>query len=183
MIEGESVRESERELRERHRDMIRDLGVRHSRIRQADPDDATFDDLYEQLVAGAEKLLEFERTLPARLAQPKRERAAQVVKWSWRGQSGMAVALITSLFVLGHTAWWLVLLIPHLIGTLMGWSITVTTEGYKLQRGIAIGLHVLCLLVALVALGVVSAWWTIAVLAGWVVVGVASEGSSRQEAK
>jgi hypothetical protein len=82
------VPESERELRERHRDMIKDLGVRHSRIRQADPDDATFDDLYEQLVAGAEKLLEFERTLPARLAQPKRERAAQVVKWSWRGQSG-----------------------------------------------------------------------------------------------
>jgi hypothetical protein len=95
----------------------------------------------------------------------------------------MAVALITSLFVLGHTAWWLVLLIPHLIGTLIGWSITVTTEGYKLQRGIAIGLHVLCLLVALVALGAVSAWWTIALLAGWAVVGLASEGSSRQGAK
>ncbi|KPI21955.1 hypothetical protein [Streptomyces mirabilis] len=175
--------EGERQLREQHQAMIRDLGDRYTRIKQCGPDDAVFDEQYDQLVACAERLLEFERMLPARLAQPKRERADRVVKWSWRGQTVVAVALIAAVLALGHTAWWLVLLIPHLLGTLMGWSVTVTAERYREQRAIVIGLHVLCLLVVLVALGVISAWWIVAVLVGWVAVGAASEGSSQQGAK
>lgn len=175
--------EGERQLREQHQAMIKELGTRHARIKQCGPDGAVFDEQYEQLVACAESLLEFERMLPGRLAQPKRERAAQVVKWSWRGQTVVAAALIAAVLVLGHTAWWLVLLIPHLLATLMGWSVTVTAERYNEQRAIAISLHVLCLLVVLVALGVVSAWWIVAVLVGWVAVGATSEGSSQQGAK
>ncbi|MFE9445363.1 hypothetical protein ACFYO2_41890 [Streptomyces sp. NPDC006602] len=175
--------EGERQLREQHQAMIRDLRARHARIKQCGPDDAAFDEQYEQLVACAESLLEIERMLPGRLAQPKRERAEKVVKWSWRGQTVVAAALIAAVLALGHTAWWLVLLIPHLVATLMGWSVTVTVERFKEQRAISIGLHVLCLLVALVALGVVSAWWIVAVLVGWVAVGAASEGASQQGAK
>lgn len=175
--------ETERQLRERHQAMIRNLGAQHARIKEYGSDDAAFDEQYEQLVASAESLLEFERLMPACLAQPKRERAEQIVKWSWRGETLVAAALIATVLALGHTAWWLVLLIPHLLATLLGWSVTVTTERYRQQRAIAVGLHVLCLLVGLIAFGTISAWWIIAVLVGWVAVGVASDGTSQQGAK
>lgn len=174
---------TERQLHEQHHTMIKDLGERHARIKRSGPSDASFDEQYEQLMACAEHLLEFERLLPARLAEPRRDRAEQVVKWSWRGETAVVAALIAAVFVLGHSAWWLVLLIPHLLAALLGWLVKVTADGYKQQRAIAIGLHALCLLVVLVTLGVLSAWWVVAVVVGWIAVGVASEGTPQQGAK
>ena len=96
----------------------------------------------------------------------------------------MAIALITAVFVLDRTAWWLLLLIPHLLATLLGRSIKVTVPQHKQQRGIAYALHALCVLVILVALGVLSAWWwTIAVLIGWALIGGASADAPPQGAK
>ncbi|WP_367318205.1 hypothetical protein [Streptomyces sp. HUAS ZL42] len=173
---------SERQLHEQHRAMTKDLGDRRARLKQLGPDDASFGDQYEQLVAGAVQLLEFERAMPDRLAEPHRQRSEQIVKWSWRGESAVATALIAAVFVLGHTAWWMVLLIPHLLATLLGWTLTVTTVRHKQQRAVAIALHVLCLLVALVSLGVLSAWWIIAIVVGWIAIGALSEGNAQQEA-
>ena len=87
----------------------------------------------------------------------------------------MTIALITAVLVLDRTAWWLLLLVPHLLATFLGWPMNVTAQQHKRQRGIAFGLHALCLLVILVALGVLSAWWIIAVLLGWALIGGASE--------
>ncbi|GAB2766563.1 hypothetical protein [Streptomyces bullii] len=95
----------------------------------------------------------------------------------------MALALITVVLAFDRTAWWLLLLIPHLLATLLGWTIKVTIQQHKQQRGIALALHALCLLVILVALGVLSAWWIIAVLIGWALIGGASADSPQQGAK
>ena len=174
---------SERQLHEQHQAVIKDLAAQHTRLKQLDPEDAAFGEQYEQLTAGATQLLEFERAMPARLAEPQRQRSEQIVTWSWRGETAVAVALIGAVFALGHSAWWLVLLIPHLLATLLGWTITVTTERHKQQRAVAIALHALCLLVALVSLGVLSAWWIIATVIGWIAIGVVSEGTGQQGAK
>ncbi|TLS45642.1 hypothetical protein FE633_12755 [Streptomyces montanus] len=174
-----------RELHEQHQARLRELGNRHARIKQLDPDEdaASFESQYGELVACAAQLLEFERALPARLAEPQRERTEQIVKWSWRGESAVAVALMVAMVVLGHTIWWLVLLIPHLLATLAGWSVTVTAVRHRKQRAVAIGLHALCLLVGLVTLGVLSPWWITAILLAWLAIGVASEGTTQQGAK
>jgi hypothetical protein len=95
----------------------------------------------------------------------------------------VTIALITVVLAFDHTVWWLVLLIPHLLATLLGWSIKVTVQQHKQQRGIAFALHALCLLVIIVALGVLSAWWIIAVLIGWALIGGASADSPQQGAK
>jgi hypothetical protein len=177
------VATTEHQLHDQHRAMVQDLSARHARLKQLAPGDAAFDEQYEELVAHAAHLLEFEGLLPNRLAEPQRQRSEQIVKWSWRAQTAVAVALIAAVFVLGHTAWWLVLLIPHLLATMAGWRIKVTMAGHKQQRAVALGLHALCLLVAVVVLGVLSAWWIIAIVIGWVVVGGASEGNTQQGAK
>ncbi len=174
---------TERDLHEQHRAMTSDLAARHARVKELDFDDAEFDGQYTAMVQGAEELLAFEQTLPTRLAEPQRLRSAKIVRWSWRGQTAVAIALIT-VVVLDRTAWWLLLLIPHLLATLLGWSIKVTLQQHKQQRGIAFALHALCVLVILVALGVLSAWWwIIAVLIGWALIGGASADAPQQGAK
>lgn len=89
----------------------------------------------------------------------------------------MAAALIAAVLLWGSTAWWLVLLVPHLLATLAGWSVKVTAARHAQQRGAAVGLHALCLLVALVSLGVLSAWFIIAIVIGWLVVGAACDAT------
>ncbi|MFF9593828.1 hypothetical protein ACF1FX_32370 [Streptomyces sp. NPDC014646] len=166
---------TESDLHQERRLLHEALGERHARVAQLDQDDAAFDAEYEQMVAEAERLLEFDRQLPARLAEPQRERSEQFVRWSWRGQSALAAALIGAVFLLGNTAWWLVLLVPHLLATFQGWKTAVTADRHDHQRRVAIGLHLLGLLVALVSLGVLSAWFITAVLIGWLAVTVARE--------
>lgn len=164
-----------RELAQEHQ-LLRDaFRERHARVVRLDQDDASFDAEYGQMVEQAERLLEFEKGSPARLAEPQRERSERFVKWSWRAETAVAALLIAAVFVVGNTAWWLVLLVPHLLATLMGWTVEVTAARHVHQRRVAVGLHVLCVLVALVSLGVVSAWFLITVPVGWIVVGVASE--------
>ncbi|MFF7449808.1 MULTISPECIES: hypothetical protein [unclassified Streptomyces] len=174
---------TERDLHEQHRAMTSDLASRHARVKELDVDDAEFDGQYTAMVQGAAELLAFEQTLPTRLAEPQRLRSAKIVRWSWRGQTAVSIALITADLVLDRTAWWLLLLIPHVLATLLGWSIKVTVQQHKQQRGIAFALHALCVLVILVALGVLSAWWIIAVLIGWALIGGACADAPQQGAK
>ncbi|MFG2979261.1 hypothetical protein ACGFYY_40530 [Streptomyces sp. NPDC048331] len=168
---------TERELNQEHQVLRQTLGERHARVVRLDQDDVAFDAEYGQLVAEARRLIDFERQLPARLAEPKRERSEQFVRWSWRAEAGVAAVLIAAVFILGNTAWWLVLLVPHLLATLGGCTIKVTAARHAVQTKVAAGLHVLCLLVTLVTLGVLSAWFIIAILVGWLVIGVASDST------
>ncbi|TVL91297.1 hypothetical protein CD790_18885 [Streptomyces sp. SAJ15] len=168
---------TERELHEQHRSMTKELAARHARVKERDPDDPENDNQYTELVERAEELLEFEQQLPARLAEPQRLKSASIVRWAWRVQTAVAVGLAIAALALGHTAWWLVLLIPHLAATLMGWSITVTAKQHKQQRTIAVALQVEGLLVVLVVLGVISPWWIIAIVIGWIGIGAFSEDS------
>jgi hypothetical protein len=171
---GEPVAESEHDLHEMHKDLTRALAGQHAHIVALGPDGAVPDDGFDALVERAQTLLAFEQQLPARLAEPQRLRSARVIFWSWRVQSGVAAALIAAVFLFGHTAWWLVLVIPHLLATFAGWSLKATPKEHRARRAAAIGLHFLGVLVILVILGVLSAWFIIAVLVGWAFVGGAS---------
>ncbi|MFF0170883.1 hypothetical protein [Streptomyces prasinus] len=173
--EGEPVSATERELHEQHRTMTTDLAAQHGRVKAFDPDNAEFDGQYTALVERAEELLAFEQQLPARLAEPQRLRSASIVRWAWRAQTALAAALIIAALALGHTGWWLVLLIPHLLATLMGWSITVTAQRHRQQRAIALVLQAQGVLVVLVVLGMLSPWWVIAVVLGWLGIGAFSQ--------
>jgi hypothetical protein len=168
------VADTERELHEQHQNLTRDLAGRYARLKAAGPEDAGFDEQYADVVERAERLLAFEEQLPAKLAEPQRLRSAKIVRWSWRAQTGVAGALIVAVFALGHTGWWLLLLIPHLVGTLLGWPITVSAR-HRQQRAAAMALHGQGALVGLVVLSVLSAWWIIAIVLGWVFVAGAFE--------
>lgn len=154
-------------------ELTRALAEQHARLLAPGAGDEVSEDAFEALVACAQSLLAFEERLPGRLAEPQRLRSQRVVFWSWRVQSGLAAALIATLFVLGHTAWWLVLIVPHLLATFAGWSLKATPKEHRARRQAAIGLHLVGVLFVLVVLGVLSAWFIIAVLAGWAVVGLA----------
>ena len=162
--------ETEHDLHELHGDLTRALADQHAHVVALGPDDAVADSEFEALVEHARTLLAFEQQLPARLAEPQRLRSERIIFWSWRVQSGVAAALIAAVLLFGHTAWWLALVVPHLLATLAGWSLKATPKEHRDRRGAAIGLHFVGVLFVLVVLGVLSAWFTIAVLVGWAVV-------------
>ncbi|WP_159394694.1 hypothetical protein [Streptomyces sp. H-KF8] len=68
--------------------------------------------------------------------------------WSWRGQAATDAVLIALVFVLDRSAWWLVLLVPHFVGTVAGCFQKADAEQHRDRRFGAIGLHVVALLVA-----------------------------------
>ncbi|WP_326693186.1 hypothetical protein OIE63_39350 (plasmid) [Streptomyces sp. NBC_01795] len=166
--------ETEHDLHERHKGLARALADQHARVGALGSGDAVTDEAFDALVGRAEELLAFEQQMPAKLAEPQRLRSEKVIFWSWRAQSGVAAALIAAVFLFGHTAWWLALIIPHALATLTGWSLKASPKEHKARRKAAIGLHLVGVLLVLVTLGVLSAWFIIAVLFGWAVVGIAS---------
>lgn len=169
---GEPVAETEHDLHEAHRSLTRALADQHERtVASASGGDMVTDEAFEELVERAQALLTFEEQLPGRLAEPQRLRSQKVIFWSWRIQSGLALALIAAVFLTGHTLWWLLLILPHLAATFAGWSLKATPKEHQARRKAAIGLHAVGVLFVLVVLGVVSAWFITAVLVGWAVVG------------
>jgi hypothetical protein len=176
------VATAERELHEQHQNLMAELTAQHVHVNALDPGDAGFGAQYTLMTERLEEVLAFEEALPGRLAEPRRLRSEKIVRWSWRGQTAVAVALIAAVFVFGRSAWWLILLVPHLGVTLLSWDTKVTLHNQHKQVGVAAGLHALGVLVALVALGVLSAWWSIAVMAGWALT-VARAEPAQQGAK
>ncbi|MFG3285537.1 hypothetical protein [Streptomyces sp. NPDC048111] len=76
----------------------------------------------------------------------------------------------TLVFVLNRTPWWLVLLVPHFVGTVAGCFQKVDAEQHRHRRFGAIGVHVVALLVALISLRVISRWYIFAAALGWMLV-------------
>ncbi|WP_406066923.1 hypothetical protein OG462_03335 [Streptomyces sp. NBC_01077] len=66
--------------------------------------------------------------------QQKRERSERFVRWSWRVEVAVAVVLIVAVFILGNTTWWLVLLVPHLLATVIGCTTKVTAARHAAQE-------------------------------------------------
>ncbi|MFD9286280.1 hypothetical protein ACFWD7_55815 [Streptomyces mirabilis] len=165
--------ETEHELHAAHQDLVRALADQHAHVVALKPGESVSEEAFGTLMKRAETLLAFEQQLPARLVEPRRLRSQKVIYWSWRVQSSVAAALIVASHLLGHTGWWLVLVLPHLLATFAGWSLEATLEEHLPRRTASIGLHLLGALLVLVVLGVVSPWFIAAVLVGWAAVGVA----------
>lgn len=172
VVTGGPVAETEHDLHVMHKNLTQALREQHARVLAAEPEGPTTEDDYRALVERAETLLAFEARLPARLAEPQRRRGARVVFWSWRVQSAVAAGLIVAAHLLGHSGWWLLLILPHLAGTLAGWSLKVPAGQHATRRWGALALHVVGALLVLLVLGVITAWFLIAVAVGWFVVGV-----------
>ncbi|MEV0749822.1 hypothetical protein AB0I75_32215 [Streptomyces sp. NPDC050273] len=163
--------QTERELHERHQELVRALAREHALAATQVSEDDVSDEVFDALVERAQALMTYEEQLPALLAEPQRLRSERIVFWSWRAQSAVAAALMGAALLLGHSGWWLLLLVPHLVATFCGWQLKTTLKDHLDRRYASIGLHVVTVLLALVVLGVISSWFLIAVLIGWALVG------------
>lgn len=147
------------------------VGDCHTEVAKLTTGDDRFEAAYDRLVTAAAELVEFEKTVPGRLAEPARKASARIVAFSWGGQAALGAALIALIVVWDRSLWWLVLLVPHVLATAAGAFQKVDTEGHRHRRNVALWLHVLGALVALVSLHLISAWFLIAILLGWTIVG------------
>ncbi|MDI3408364.1 hypothetical protein [Streptomyces cavernicola] len=155
----------------RHAELQRQIRDLHTQVAVSGPDDDEYDEKYARLVEVTGELLDFEQEMPALLAEPARASSERVVLWSWRGQAVVAAVLVALVFVLDRTWWWTLLLVPHFVGTVVGSLQKVRTEGHRALRHTAMGLHVLAVLVALLFFGLLSMWFLIAIIIGWLLVG------------
>ncbi|MFD0026243.1 hypothetical protein [Streptomyces sp. NPDC058382] len=74
--------------------------------------------------------------------------------------------LIALVFVLDRSGWWLLLLVPHFVGTVAG----CFPRRSMPNSTVTAALHVVALLVALTSLSVISWWFIIAAAIGWMLV-------------
>lgn len=172
------------EIEAEHAQLRQRLGARHAKVVQREAGGEDFMAEYARLLHAADKLLAFEQTLPAKLAEPERQVSERIVRTSWFGQAAISVALIVLVFALDHSAWWLVVLVPHTIAILSFAFQKVTAKNHRFYRHLTIGLHLECTLIVLIALSVISLWFVILAIIGWIVLGVAaSEGPGDTAAK
>ncbi|MFK4070486.1 hypothetical protein [Streptomyces sp. NPDC029674] len=170
---------TKRELEHQYGELQKRLQNHYARLEDLSAGDDGFAAQYQELVTSGNKLLEFERTLPARLAEPDRQLSERIVHWSWRGQGVLALTLIVLVFVLDHSGWWLLLLLPHLMAVLAGSFQTVAVVDHLRRRKVCIGVHLAGVLVALISLSVISTWFLVLLVLVWIVTAVAlSEGPS-----
>ncbi|MGP3777136.1 hypothetical protein ACTWJ8_40510 (plasmid) [Streptomyces sp. SDT5-1] len=157
---------------------------RHADLAGHTVGDEEFASRYGALLEATDALLESERTLPSRLAEPDRQLSERIVRCSWLGQVAVAIVLAVLVFALDRSAWWLVVLVPHTIALLAFSFQKVTEKNHRFYRHLTIGLHMECVLVALIVLSVISAWFLVLAIFGWLVLGVsASEGPSEPAQK
>ena len=155
-----------------HTELRQRIAESHEELDGLEPGELPFNLHYDELVRATQQLLALEETLPRRLAEPGRRRSERIVLWSWRGQAALAAVLVVLVLVLGSvTQWWLLLVVPHLVATLGGCWQTVGVADHLQRRVAAIGLHPLGVLMVLTVLGVLSAWWVLLFLGGWIIVG------------
>ncbi|MFB7454958.1 hypothetical protein [Streptomyces sp. NPDC056194] len=144
------------------------VGDRRAQVLSASSDKDALESGYAELLRAVDELVEFDKTVPARLAEPARLLSEQIVRWSWGVQAAVAAVLIVLVFILDLSGGWLVVLVPHLLATLSGYFQKVSSDDHMTRRFATIALHAAGLLVALVTLGVISLWFLVLVLVIWV---------------
>lgn len=169
---------TEQQVEEQLAQLQQKVGARRAEVLKHDIDDDQFVVEYARLVNVTSKLVEFEKTIPERLAEPERKRSERIVTWSWRGEAAVGATLIALVFILDHSLWWLVLLVPHFAGTVAGCFQKADVEQHRDRRFGAVALHVVALLMALISLSVISRWFIIAAAIGWMLVGGSTADST-----
>ncbi|WP_327372360.1 hypothetical protein [Streptomyces sp. NBC_01217] len=174
---------TEQQIEEQLAQLQQKVGAHHAEVLKHDFDDDQFAVEYARLVNVTSRLVEFEKTIPERLAEPERRRSERIVTWSWRGQAAVGAVLIALVFILDRSTWWLILLVPHFVGTVAGCFQKVDAEQHRDRRFGAVGLHVVALLMALISLSVISRWFIIAAALGWMLVAGSSMDSTGADPK
>ncbi|THC43158.1 hypothetical protein [Streptomyces sp. A1499] len=95
-------------------------GARHAEVLKHDVDDDQFVVEPAHLANTTGRVVEFEKTISERLAEPEFRRSKRIVTWSWRGQAAVDAVLIALVRILDRSTWWLVLLVPHFMATVAG---------------------------------------------------------------
>ncbi|MFE9291951.1 hypothetical protein [Streptomyces olivaceus] len=122
---------TEQQIEEQLAQLQQQVGARRAEVLQHDVDDDRFAVEYARLVNSSSELVEFEKTIPERLAEPARRRSERIVTWSWRSETAVGVVLIALVFILDRSSWWLVLLVPHFAGTVAGCFQKVDAEQHR----------------------------------------------------
>lgn len=151
----------------RYAKLRRDAQQRLSEAEQARENNGAFDERYAQAVAATEEYVAFRAELPALLLEPRRARLQRVVAGAVTGQTLATLAVVVTVFATGRTAWWLLVLVPHLLFVLAGYLIKVSVEEQKRQVAGVVLLCAASAVLALVVLGVLSMFLLLAVFAGW----------------
>lgn len=127
------------------------------------------DAAFHQLVAAAEAQIDYERRLPALLAEPTRARTERLLTWTLRAGAVEALALgVAILAVRGPGPGWLLLPVVQLVAHLAAMSVPVDWRRHRIQRAAAALLVLGDVLAALIVTGIVHAWWwTLLAVVGW----------------
>lgn len=162
------------QIRSEYAGLQKQIAGHCQQIEDLEPGELEFNRVYDQLVRSTKQLVALDADLPAKLAEPGRYLSGRIVRWSWRGQAAAGAALaVLAVVPVGWSpsAWWLLLLIPHTLAALAGGGMNVPAKDHMELRVLAIALHLVCAVVIVVAVGVISPWWTIAAVVGWLIVG------------
>ncbi|MGW5931355.1 hypothetical protein ACWF2L_34735 [Streptomyces anulatus] len=158
-------------MHQQHETLVRALADQHARTVAQDHDEGVPDEAFDILMERAQALMAYEKQMPALLAEPERVRSEQIIFWSWRIQSAVAVALNPAFRLLRYSDGWYALVVPHLVGTFCGWPLKATVKNHLARRTASITLHAVG---ALIVLGVLSPWFIIVLVIGWAFVGTAA---------
>ncbi|MDV9186834.1 hypothetical protein R6L23_01050 [Streptomyces sp. SR27] len=159
---------TEQEIARRFAELQQRVGERRTRVLRAVGDEDRFAAGYAELVKAVGELVEYDTTIPQRLAEPARQLSERIVRWSWRGQAAVAAVMVVLVFALDMSGGWLLLLLPHLLGTLGGSFQKVDAGDHMTRRYATLAVHVVGVLVVLVTLSVISAWFIVLILFIWV---------------
>ena len=175
--------DSARDVQAEYDTLQRQIAGNCDEIEDLEPGELEFNRVYDQLVRSTQRLIALDGELPTRLAEPGRWLSQRIVRWSWPGQAAVATVLGVLVVVADWSLWWLPLLIPHLLATLAGCRQNVTAEQHLERRYLAYGLNAIGLLIVLMVTGVLSAWLTILVIIGWLIVAGGTSDLNQKVAK
>lgn len=165
---------SVQQIRSEYSGLQKQIAGHCEQIEDLEPGELEFNRVYDQLVRSTRRLVALGADLPAKLAEPGRYLSERIVRWSWRGQAAAGAALAVLVLIpvgWSPSAWWLLLLIPHTLAALAGGGMNVPAKDHMALRALAIALHLVCAVVIVAVLGVISPWWTIAAVVGWLIIG------------
>ncbi|WP_030019361.1 hypothetical protein [Streptomyces monomycini] len=143
-------------------------------------DDPRYEALFGQLVEAGTALLAYEASVPAKLEAPQRKVSKSALTWA--AGVHVAGALLLALAPLtGWISWWWLLLagFQALAGVLIG-ATDPAPGRHRMLRSAAIGLSIVTVLVPLLVFGVISGWFWIAAVVGWLFSGVQASDAEQE---
>ncbi|MFI0220125.1 hypothetical protein [Streptomyces lydicus] len=147
-------------------------------------DHPRYEALFEQLLKAGSTLLAYEAEVPAKQEEPHRKVSEKTLTWSSRAH-GFGGALLALTPLTGWIGWgWVALAAVQLVASFLIGAMDAPVQGHRQLRVAAVLLGGVTVLVPLVVLDVLSGWFWVAIIAGWIgSFGVAADAEAPQQRK